>query len=69
MAGNAGRRYEIKFTASQLELCEIVTVAGDHRSRWEQVFEVLNEAIHESGDESNSDERRAVRAGIDRRAN
>jgi hypothetical protein len=62
-------RDEIKFTSSPLELREIVTIAGDHRSRWEQVFEILNEALHESGDESNTDEMRAVRAGIDRRAN
>jgi hypothetical protein len=64
-----GSKDEVRFTTSQLELREIVTLAGDHRPRWEQVFEVLNEALHESGDESNTDEMRAVRAGLDRRTN
>lgn len=62
-------RDELRFTSSSLELREIVTIAGDHRARWELVFEVLNEALHESGEESNTDEMRTVRAGIDRRAN
>lgn len=64
----ANTRDEISFT-STLALGEIVTFAGEHRSRWEQVFEVLNEALERAGTEPNDDELRCIRPSFDRRPN
>ena len=66
---SANPRDEVRFTSSPLALREIVTVAGDHKSRWEQVFEVLNEALEREGTEQDDEELRIVRTGLDRRTN
>jgi hypothetical protein len=54
----------------RLHLDEVVTIAGDHQTRWSQVFEVLDKAIHEtSGQQQRTKEMRTVCPRLDGRAN
>jgi len=52
-----------------LILREIVTIAGDHSSRWEQVFSVLDEAVHGNIEQQGAEAVHTVRPGLDGRAN
>lgn len=55
--------------AEPLRLGKIVTVIGDHFSRWHQVFKVLDEAIESINDDQQHQAMRNLRSSVDGRAN
>lgn len=49
-------------------VCRTVTIAGDHTTRWRQVFKILDEALEPKGNGQRSETVHSVRSGLTRRA-